>query len=97
MRDWWTPEDQKNFNERAPCVKKQLESYTVQGDLHENGDLVLGESIADLGGLNIAYRALEKELAGKRPPSIGGFTPGQRFFLAYTRIWGPMTVRNSSG
>jgi putative endopeptidase len=88
LRDWWTPEDQKNFNERAQCVKKQFESYTVQGDLHENGDLVLGESIADLGGLNIAYRALEKELAGKRPPSIGGFTPEQRFFLAYTQIWG---------
>jgi putative endopeptidase len=87
LRDWWTPEDQKNFNERAQCVKKQLESYTVQGDLHENGDLVLGESIADLGGLNIAYRALEKELAGKRPPSIGSFTPEQRFFLAYTQIW----------
>jgi putative endopeptidase len=88
LRDWWTPADQKNFDERAQCVKNQLESYTVQGDLHENGDLVLGESIADLGGLNIAYRALEKELAGKRPPSIGGFTPEQRFFLAYTQIWG---------
>jgi putative endopeptidase len=87
LRDWWTPEDEKNFRERAQCVKQQLESYTVQGDLHENGDLVLGESIADLGGLNIAYRALEKELAGKRPPSIGGFTPQQRFFLAYTQIW----------
>jgi putative endopeptidase len=87
LHDWWTPEDQKNFNERAQCVKEQLESYKVQGDLHENGDLVLGESIADLGGLNIAYRALEKELAGKRPPSIGGFTPEQRFFLAYTQIW----------
>jgi putative endopeptidase len=87
LRDWWTPEDQKNFNERAQCVKKQLESYKVQDDLHENGDLVLGESIADLGGLNIAYRALEKELASERPSSIGGFTPEQRFFLAYTQIW----------
>jgi putative endopeptidase len=87
LRDWWTPEDEKNFRERAQCVKQQLESYTIQGDLRENGDLVLGESIADLGGLNIAYRALEKELAGKQPPSIGGFTPRQRFFLAYTQIW----------
>src|SRR5258708_17486043 len=58
LRDWWSPTDEKNFNERAECVKKQFESYTVQGDLHENGGLVLGESIADLGGLNIAYRAL---------------------------------------
>jgi putative endopeptidase len=87
LRDWWTTEDQKNFNERAECVKKQFESYRIQDDLHENGDLVLGESIADLGGLNIAYRALEKQLASKRPPSIGGFTPEQRFFLAYTQIW----------
>jgi putative endopeptidase len=87
LRDWWTPEDQKNFNERAQCVKKQLESYTVQGDLHENGDLVLGESIADLGGLNIAYRALEKELGDNRPSPIGGFTPEQRFFLSYTQLW----------
>jgi putative endopeptidase len=87
LRDWWTPEDEKNFNERAQCVKTQLESYTVQDNLHENGDLVLGESIADLGGLNIAYRALEQELGSKRLPSIGGFTPEQRFFLAYTQIW----------
>jgi putative endopeptidase len=87
LRDWWTPEDEKNFNERAQCVKKQFESYKVQDDLHENGDLVLGESIADLGGLNIAYRALEKELGDNRPPSIGGFTTEQRFFLAYTQIW----------
>ena len=87
LRDWWTPEDEKNFTQRAQCVKQQLESYKVQDDLHENGDLVLGESIADLGGLNIAYRALQKELAGKRPPSIGGFTPEQRFFLAYTQLW----------
>ena len=87
LRDWWTPDDEKNFNERAQCVKKQFESYKVLDDLHENGDLVLGESIADLGGLNIAYRALQKELAGKRRPLIGGFTPDQRFFLAYTQIW----------
>jgi putative endopeptidase len=87
LRDWWTSEDEKNFNERAQCVKKQFESYKVQDDLHENGDLVLGESIADLGGLNIAYRALQKELVGKRPAPIGGFTPDQRFFLAYTQIW----------
>ena len=87
LRDWWTAEDQKNFNERAQCVKNQLESYKVQDNLHENGDLVLGESIADLGGLNIAFRALEKDLVSDRPESIGGFTPEQRFFLAYTQIW----------
>ncbi len=87
LRDWWTPEDQKNFNERAECVKKQFESYTIQDDIHEKGDLVLGESIADLGGLNLAYRALEKELGNRKRRLIGGFTPEQRFFLSFTQIW----------
>ena len=88
LRDWWTPEDEKNFNTRAQCVEKQFNSYVVAGDLHENGKLVLGESIADLGGLTIAYRALEKTLEGKPRTLIGGFTPEQRFFLAYTQAWG---------
>src|SRR6266853_1853168 len=87
LRDWWTAEDVKNFNERAECVKKQFESYTVQGDLHENGGLVLGESIADLGGLNIAYRALQKAEKGKKPALIGGLTADQRFYLSYAQIW----------
>jgi putative endopeptidase len=87
LRDWWTLEDEKNFNTRAECVEKQFDAYMVQDDIHENGKLVLGESIADLGGLNLAYRALEKELAGKKRPLIGGFTPEQRFFLSYSQIW----------
>jgi putative endopeptidase len=88
LRDWWTPEDERHFNERAECVEKQFDSYVVEGDLHENGKLVLGESIADLGGLVIAYRALEKDLEGKPRTMIGGFTPEQRFFLAFTQFWG---------
>jgi putative endopeptidase len=87
LRDWWTPEDEKNFNVRAQCVEQQFENYTVQDGLHENGKLVLGESIADLGGLNLAYRALQKALEGKHPAPIGGFTPDQRFFLAFAQIW----------
>jgi putative endopeptidase len=87
LRDWWTPEDEKNFSQRAQCVEKQFDSYVVAGDLHENGKLVLGESIADLGGLSIAYRALERTLAGKPRPLIGGLTPEQRFFLAYAQSW----------
>jgi len=87
LRDWWTPEDEKRFNERAECVEKQFDGYVVEGDLHENGKLVLGESIADLGGLTIAYRALEKALEGKPRTLIGGFTPEQRFFLAYAQAW----------
>jgi putative endopeptidase len=87
LRDWWTPEDEKNFNERAACVEKQFDSYVVQDDIHENGKLVLGESIADLGGLNLAYRALQKAEKRKKPALIGGFTPDQRFYLAFAQIW----------
>jgi len=87
LRDWWTPEDAKNFDERAECVQKQFDSYEVEDGLHENGKLVLGESIADLGGLTIAYNALEKDLEGKPRPLIGGYTPEQRFFLSYEQLW----------
>jgi putative endopeptidase len=87
LRDWWTPEDEKNFNERAACVEKQFDSYVVQDDIHENGKLVLGESIADLGGLNLAYRALQKAEQGKKPALVGGMTADQRFFLSYAQIW----------
>ncbi|HXJ91721.1 MAG TPA: M13 family metallopeptidase [Terriglobia bacterium] len=87
LRDWWTAEDEKNFNQRAQCVEKQFDNYVIAGDLHENGKLVLGESIADLGGLSIAYRALERSLEGKPRPLVDGFTPEQRFFLAYAQSW----------
>lgn len=86
-RDWWTPEDAKNFNDRAECIVNQFNSYVAIDDVHENGKLVLGESIADLGGLTIAYNALEKDLQGKLRPLIGGYTPEQRFFLAYSQLW----------
>jgi putative endopeptidase len=56
--------------------------------LHENGKLILGESIADLGGLTIAYNALEKAIAKKPHPAIDGFTPEQRFFISWGRVWG---------
>jgi len=86
--DWWTAEDLKNFQERAACVEKQFDSYVAIDDLHEKGKLVLGESIADLGGLTIAYKAYQKSLEGKpRPAAIGGFPPQQRFFLSFAQIW----------
>jgi putative endopeptidase len=89
LEDWWTPGDLKNFNARAKCVSDQFDGYVVDGDLHENGKLVLGESIADLGGLAIAYAAYEKSLQGKpRPPDKDGFTPVQRFFLGWAQVWG---------
>ena len=93
LRDWWTPEDLKNFQERAACVENQFDGFKVGDDLHENGKLVLGESIADLGGLTIAHMAFEHAQAAKPPNKdknggkIEGFTPEQRFFLAFARIW----------
>ncbi len=89
LKNWWTPEDLKNFKQRAACVQTQFDNYVVDGDLHENGKLVLGESIADLGGLAISYAAYEKSLEGKpRPPDKDGFTPEQRFFLGWAQVWG---------
>src|SRR5882757_3799046 len=89
LRNWWTPDDRKNFDERAQCIVDQFNSYEVEPGLHQNGKLVLGESIADLGGLTIAYAAYEKSLEGKpRPPEKDGFTPEQRFFLGWTQVWG---------
>jgi predicted metalloendopeptidase len=88
LHNWWTAEDLKNFKERTACVEKQFDSFVVAADLHENGKLVLGESIADLGGLTIAHMAFDRTLAGKaEPPKIDGFTAEQRFFLSFARIW----------
>ncbi|HYB53113.1 MAG TPA: M13 family metallopeptidase [Thermoanaerobaculia bacterium] len=86
--DWWTAEDAKNFDERAQCIISQFDGYKVQPDLPENGKLVQGESIADLGGLTIAHRAYLKSLEGRLAPApIDGLTADQRFFVSYARIW----------
>jgi putative endopeptidase len=88
LHEWWTPEDRKNFTERGDCVVNQFNGYEVEPGLHQNGKLVLGESIGDLGGLTIAYAAYEKSIEGHRPPDIDGFTPEQRFFLGWAQVWG---------
>ena len=88
LTDWWSAADARNYQERAVCVEKQFDGYVVEEGLHENGKLVLGESIADLGGLTLAYRAFRKSLEGKpEPPKIDGFTADQRFFLSWARVW----------
>lgn len=88
LRDWWTAQDLKNFQERGDCVAKQFDGYTVDGEMHQNGKLVEGESIADLGGLKIAYAAYQKSLEGKqRVTDTNGYTPEQRFFLGYALNW----------
>jgi putative endopeptidase len=88
LHEWWTPDDRKSFTERGDCVVNQFNGYEVEPGLHQNGKLVLGESIGDLGGLTIAYAAYEKSIAGHRPPDIDGFTPEQRFFLGWAQVWG---------
>jgi putative endopeptidase len=86
--NWWSDEDLKSFKARAQCVIDQFSGFEVQPGLHENGNLVVGESIGDLGGLTIAYAALKKSMEGKpRPASIDGFTPEQRFFLGWAQVW----------
>jgi len=88
LRNWWTPEDLKNFQTRGECIAKQFDAYEVEPGLHQNGALVEGESIADLGGMTIARAALEKTFAGKPAPGpIDGLTADQRFFLGWAQIW----------
>jgi putative endopeptidase len=89
LRDWWTKEDAERFTKRADIVVAQFGGYTI-GDTATkvNGKLTLGENIADLGGLTIAYHALQKSMQKKgRPAPVDGFTPEQRFFLAWAQIW----------
>jgi putative endopeptidase len=88
LRNWWSPSDLAKFKTGTGLVAAQYDAYTVLDSLHVNGKLTLGENLADLGGLSVAYAALEKALAEKgRPPLIDGFTPEQRFFLAWAQIW----------
>ncbi len=88
LKDWWTPEDASRFTERSDALAAQYSTYVAVDDLHVNGKLTLGENIADLGGVTIAYAALQKALQGKpKPPLIDGFTPEQRFFLSFAQIW----------
>jgi putative endopeptidase len=88
LANWWSEADLKSFKERAQCVIDQFSGFEVQPGLHENGNLVVGESIGDLGGLTIAYAALKKSMEGKpRPANIDGFSPEQRFFLGWAQVW----------
>jgi putative endopeptidase len=88
LSNWWSASDLEKFKRGTGLVASQFDSYTVLDGVHVNGRLTLGENLADLGGLSISYAALEKALAAKgRPPLIDGFTPEQRFFLAWAQIW----------
>ena len=88
LKNWWTDADLAAFKQRTGIVVSQFDAYTVLDSVHVQGKLTLGENIGDLGGLNIAYAALKKSMEGKpRPANIDGFTPEQRFFLAWAQVW----------
>ncbi len=88
LKNWWTESDAVNFQKKAEVLVNQFSSYTVLDSIHVNGKLTEGENIADLGGVSIAFQAFENTLKDTpRPGIIDGFTPEQRFFLAWAQMW----------
>ena len=85
--DWWTPADAEAFNALADKLVAQFDSIEVAPGLKANGRLTLGENIADQGGLRVAYTAYKNSLNGTEGPVINGFSPDQRFYLAYANVW----------
>jgi putative endopeptidase len=85
--EWWTEDDAREFKARAQKVVDQFNGYEALPGLHVNGMLTLGENIADLGGVSVAFEALQRSLKGKERKVIDGLTPEQRFFLSYAQLW----------
>jgi endothelin-converting enzyme/putative endopeptidase len=87
LRDWWTDNDAKEFVKRASCISDQYSTYTIIDDIKINGKLTLGEDVADLGGLILAYMAWQDDTKGQKLEPIEGLTPEQRFFIGYGQSW----------
>jgi putative endopeptidase len=87
MRDWWQPADAQRYEREADKLVAQFDTYEPLPGTHVNGALTVGENIADLAGLRIAYDAYKLSLGGKEAPVIDGLTGDQRFFLAYAASW----------
>ncbi len=87
LRDWWTAADGKEFQERASCISDQYSKYVIIDDIKINGKLTLGEDVADLGGLLLAYNAWKEETKGQKLEPMDGLTPEQRFFVGYGQSW----------
>ncbi|HXF25204.1 MAG TPA: M13 family metallopeptidase [Gemmatimonadaceae bacterium] len=87
LKTWFTKADLANFKAKTAAYADQFDTYTILDSVHVNGKLTNGENIGDLGGLTIAYAAMEKALGNKPRTKIDGFTPEQRFFLAWAQIW----------
>ena len=88
LSQWWTEEDTKRFNERIQVMRDYHDSIEVLPGLHSNGSLTLGENMADHGGLMVSYQAFVNATAQAPLSDKDGFTPAQRFFLAYANVWG---------
>jgi len=87
MNEWWTKEDAQRFKAKTKKLAALYNHYTILDSLHVDGELTMGENIADLGGLNISYDAFKKALNGKTPAPIDGFSADQRFFMSYAQVW----------
>jgi putative endopeptidase len=87
LKQWWSKEDSIKFQAKTQMVVDQYNKYMVFKDLNVNGKLTLGENIADIGGLAIAYQAFKNTDQGKGDAKIDGFTPDQRFFLSFAQVW----------
>jgi putative endopeptidase len=91
LKNWWTPEDSAKFAAKTNVVRKQFDGYKILDSIPVNGSLTLGENLADLGGVTIAYEAFKKTPQGKGTEKIDGFTPDQRFFLSWAQVWRGMS------
>jgi putative endopeptidase len=87
LKDWWTPSDAQNFDKRSKVMVDFFSNIVVADSVHANGEFTLGENIADHGGLQVAYNAFSKTEEMKENQKIDGYTPAQRFFLAYANVW----------
>ena len=87
LKDWWTTEDGKKFDKRAKVMSNYFDSVVVAPGVHGNGKFTLGENIADHGGLQVSFEAFKKATVNAPLKTIDGFTPEQRFFLAYANVW----------
>jgi endothelin-converting enzyme/putative endopeptidase len=87
LRDWWTAADAQQFEERAACISDQYSQYVIIDDIKINGKLTLGEDVADLGGLLLAYMAWKQDTKSQKLDPIDALTPDQRFFVGYAQSW----------
>ena len=85
--DWWTPQDVKNFSGRLSALGAEYDAYEPLPGMHVQGKLTMGENVADLAGLTVAYDAWKTSLNGQAPRVIDGFTGDQRFYLGWAQVW----------